>query len=148
MSVHLKRLHNCMLLVYVYTCGFAHVFQWLATHIYRLPCVGLCIVCMCGVCLCVWYKIVTNLLLSSLWACYQNLSFGILSAPVHLHPRCHTGVSRVWGHTGRGWGPQEETGSTEDQRQIWKHWNGPAVCRNVYSYSHTPFSTVHHCLCV
>ena len=77
-----------------------------------------------------------------------NLSFGILSAPVHLYPRCHTGVSRVWGHTGRGWGPQEETGSTEDQRQIWKLWNGPAVCCNVYSYSHTPFSTVHHCLCV
>ena len=146
MNLHLlfaKRLHNCMLLVY---CGCAHVFQCdllLATRTDFLVCVFVCI-CV-GVCLCVWYKIVTNYesIFCFLWVCYR-----ILSAPVHLYPRCHTGVSRVWGHTGRGWGPQEETGSTEDQRQIWKHWNGPAVCCNVYSYSHTPFSTVHHCLCV
>ena len=35
---------------------------WLATHTDFPVCV----------CLCVWYKIVTNLLLSSLWACYQT----------------------------------------------------------------------------
>ena len=73
MSVHLlfaKCLHNCILLVYVY-CGCSHVFQWLATHTDFPVCV---FVCICAyVCLCVWYKIVTNLLLSSLWACYQNL---------------------------------------------------------------------------
>ena len=119
----------------------------MVSHTYRLPCVCVCVY----MCVCVFVCVVQD--------CYESTfefsvgvlpkpSFGILSAPVHLHPRCHTGVSRVWRHTDRGWGPQEETGSTEDQRQIWKLWNGPVVCCNVYSYSHTPFSTVHHCLCV
>ena len=130
-----------MLYIYMWVCTCFSI----VSHTYRLPCVCVCVyMCVC-VCLCVWYKIVTKYesIFCFLWVCYR-----ILSAPVHLYPRYHTGVSRVWRHTGRGWGPQEETGSTEDQRQIWKLWNGPAVCCNVYSYSHTPFSTVHHCLCV
>ena len=145
MSVHLKRLHDCMLLVYC-------IYMWVCTcfsmvsHTYIQT-------SLCGFVYSVYVFVCV------VQDCYESTfefsvgvlpkpSFGILSAPVHLHPRCHTGVSRVWGHTGRGWGPQEETGSTEDQRRIWKLWNGPAVCCNVYSYSHTPFSTVHHCLCV
>ena len=34
----------------------------------------------------------------------------------------------MWRHTDRGWAPQEETGTAENQRWVWKNWARRTVC--------------------
>ena len=79
---------------------------------------------------CIYFQLSNLLYTFKVTLCFSLLLL-ILSGPVHLHPWCYTGVSHMWRYWDWGWGPEEETGSTQDQRWVWSLWTWPTVCRKI-----------------